>query len=55
MLVAQDEILVERYLRRGAEWLLTVLSDLDDVLRLESIGCEVPLRVIYERVFADEA
>lgn len=54
VLIAQEEVLVERYLRRGDEWLLTVLSDLDDVLRLESIGCEVPLRTIYERVFPAE-
>ena len=54
VLIAQEEVLVERYLRRGEEWLLTVLSDLDDVLRLESIECEVPLRTIYERVFPAE-
>lgn len=56
VLIAQDEVLVERYTRRVDERSLTVLSDLDDVLHLDSIGCHVRLRGIYERVFsADDA
>ncbi|MDR3637375.1 MAG: Uma2 family endonuclease [Isosphaeraceae bacterium] len=55
VLIAQDKVLVERYTRQGEEdWLLTELSRLDDVLRLDSIGCQVPPREIYERVFSDE-
>ena len=49
-MVAQDQMLVEHYTRQGNEWLLTELSRPEDTLRLESIGCAVALREIYERV-----
>jgi hypothetical protein len=50
VLVAQDEVRVERYSRRGDEWILTELSSLDDTLHLESIGCAVAVREIYAKV-----
>jgi Uma2 family endonuclease len=50
VLVAQDEVRVERYTRQGDDWLLTELSNLDDTLRLESIGCAVALHEIYAKV-----
>jgi len=50
IVVAQDQVLVERYTRQGEEWLLTDLRDLDASLRLTSIGCEVSLREIYAKV-----
>jgi Uma2 family endonuclease len=50
VLIAQDQVCVERYTRQGDEWLLTELTRLEDTLRLESIGCAVGLREIYERV-----
>jgi Uma2 family endonuclease len=54
VLVAQDRFLVERFTRQGEEWLLSELNSPEDVLRLASIGCEVPLREIYAKVeFAD--
>ncbi len=49
LLVAQDRVLVERYTRQGQEWLLTEFGKLDDVLRLDSIGCDVPLRQVYAK------
>ncbi len=50
VLVAQDEVRVERYTRHGDDWVLTELNRLEDVLRLASIGCEVSLREIYAKV-----
>jgi Uma2 family endonuclease len=50
VLIAQDEVKVERYVRQGDDWLLSELSDLDDTLRLTSIDCEIPLREIYAKV-----
>jgi len=50
VLIAQDEARVEHFVRQGEQWLLTVTSDLNAVLRLASIGCELPLREIYDRV-----
>lgn len=50
VLVAQDKVRVEHYARREEGWLLTELSDPEDTLELESLGCGVGLREIYERV-----
>jgi len=50
VMVAQEQVHVERYTRQGEEWLLTDLIDLDATLRLASIGCEVSLREIYAKV-----
>lgn len=50
LLISQDRALIERYTRRGDGWVLTEYNGLDDVLQLDSIECEVPLRDIYARV-----
>jgi Uma2 family endonuclease len=50
VLVAQDRPLIERYRRQGEEWVLSECNRLDDELRLESIGCRIPLREVYARV-----
>jgi Uma2 family endonuclease len=50
VLVAQDEVRVERYTRKGDEWLLTEFTRPDDSLRLASIDCEFPLSEIYAKV-----
>ena len=49
VLASQERVLVERYVRRGDDWVLTEFSSLDDVLRLDSIGCDMPLRQIYAK------
>jgi Uma2 family endonuclease len=50
VLISQDEVRVEHYERRGEEWVLREIADPEGTLRLVSIGCELPLREIYERV-----
>lgn len=56
VLVAQEEVRVERFTRRGDDWILSVFSSLDDTLRLDSIDCEIALREIYDKVeFTGEA
>ncbi len=53
VLVAQDKVLVEHYARHGdngGQWILTVISDSDGALHLASIGCDVALQDIYDRV-----
>jgi Uma2 family endonuclease len=50
VLVAQDEVRVERYTRKGEDWLLTEFTRPDDSLRLASIDCYVPLSEIYARI-----
>ena len=50
VLVSQDRISVEHYLRQGTQWLLTEFRGLEEVLSLISIGCELRLRDIYRRI-----
>jgi Uma2 family endonuclease len=50
VLVAQDRMRVEHYRRQpNGDWLLTERSG-QEILRLESLGCEVPLAEIYDKV-----
>lgn len=51
LLVSQDESHVERYTRQAEGlWLFSETSGVDAELRLESIGCTLALRDVYERV-----
>jgi Uma2 family endonuclease len=50
VLIAQDKVRVEHYVRQGDQWVLSEVSDLSSAVHLSSIGCEVVLRDIYERV-----
>jgi Uma2 family endonuclease len=50
LLVAQDEILVEKYSRQSDDsWLYTKVADVDRSLSLSSIQCEIRLREIYDK------
>ena len=55
VLVSQDKRLVERYMRQGEEWVPTSWAHEGDVLALDSIGCNVPLRDIYQNVTFDSS
>jgi Uma2 family endonuclease len=50
VLVAQDQPLIERFVRHGEFWHLGTVSGLDASLELTSVGCTIPLREIYENV-----
>jgi len=50
VVVSQAKVLVERFTRQRDDWLLTEFRNLDDTLRLASIGCAIPLREIYARI-----
>jgi Uma2 family endonuclease len=50
VLVSQDEVLVEHFVRQGQEWVRSEIRDMTETLVLESIGCAVPLRQIYQKV-----
>lgn len=54
LLIAQDRVHVEHF-ARGADdsWVLRVYKSLDDVVRLESLDCALPLRDLYDKVWAD--
>lgn len=51
ILVSSLEVMVEHFRKQPSEdWLLTTIRNLDALLRLESVGCEVQLRDVYARV-----
>ena len=49
-LVAQDHARVDLLRRVEGRWEWTTSLDLKDLLRLESVGCEIPLARIYDRI-----
>lgn len=50
ILVSQNAMRVEQFVRHGEHWVLTEVIGPEGVLRVESLGCEIPLKDIYERV-----
>ncbi len=38
-------------MRQGDAWLLTEAEGLEDAVRLESIGCILPMNEVYDRVY----
>jgi Uma2 family endonuclease len=50
VLVAQDRVRVEHFARQGNGWYISAAGSLDEILRLESIGAELPLVTICENV-----
>ena len=56
LLVAQDEIRVEQYIRQpDGQWLMLEFLTRDAVVELPSIGCTLKLGEVYDRnVFGDE-
>ncbi|HEX8231344.1 MAG TPA: Uma2 family endonuclease [Chloroflexia bacterium] len=53
VLVAQDKVRVEHFVRlddTSGQWVLTEISEPGGTLHLTSIGCELSLRDIYDRV-----
>ena len=54
LLVAQEEYRVEQYIKQpDGRWLLSDVRSLDTMLELDSIGCSLALRDLYDRVSLD--
>ena len=53
LLVAQDQPSIERYVRQGDVWILSEAVGLDAVVTLDSIGCTLSLREVYDKVLDD--
>jgi len=52
VLISQEQVEVERFSRQPeGGWLLLEANRLEDSLPLPTIGCELPLSAVYERVF----
>ncbi|WP_084176631.1 Uma2 family endonuclease [[Limnothrix rosea] IAM M-220] len=51
LLIEQEYVCVKHYVKIGAKkWSLTEYTELDDVIKLESVGCEIALADIYEDI-----
>jgi Uma2 family endonuclease len=51
ILITQDAIRVEQYVRQSDRtWLYSEYQSLDEVIKLESIGCELALKDIYLKI-----
>lgn len=50
LLIAQDRVFVERFVREGDDWGSASYESLDDTLPLDAIGCSVPVRQLYAKV-----
>ena len=50
ILISQDQVQVDHYLRQDKQWVLSKFSTLEDMLRLLSIGAELPLHQVYRFV-----
>lgn len=50
VLIAQDRVQVDHFVRRGDQWLLTATTDLSSNIHLASIDCTLTLSEIYDDV-----
>lgn len=50
ILVSQDEVHIEHYIREKTLWKPTEFRSLDNILSLTSIECKLPLQDIYRRI-----
>ncbi|MXV76880.1 Uma2 family endonuclease [Candidatus Poribacteria bacterium] len=50
IIVSQDKVNVERFLRKPDEWGYTSFQDINQQIPIASIACELSLEKIYERV-----
>jgi len=55
LLVAQDQASIERFVRQGDAWLLTEAAGLESTISLESIGCQLSLAEVYDKVALDSS
>jgi Uma2 family endonuclease len=54
VLIAQDSMRIEHYLRQGEKWILTDARGQDAIVALPSIDCKLALRDAYAKVTFEE-
>jgi Uma2 family endonuclease len=52
LVLAQDRVHVEHFIREADRWVMTETDDLARTLELPSIGCTLVLSDVYDRVFS---
>ncbi|MBC6937727.1 MAG: Uma2 family endonuclease [Chloroflexi bacterium] len=50
LLIAQDSVHIEHYVRQGEQWVLTDFASLDAIVMLPSVDCTLALSDVYEKV-----
>ncbi|MGH8574007.1 MAG: Uma2 family endonuclease [Gammaproteobacteria bacterium] len=50
VLIAQDKVRIEHYVRQGQQWVLSEADDRHDTIQIASIGCALVLRDVYDKV-----
>jgi Uma2 family endonuclease len=50
LLISQDQVKLEQYLRQSEGWLYKTFGDLEAVVELPSVGCQLGLADVYEKV-----
>jgi Uma2 family endonuclease len=50
LLVAQDKVRIEHYVRQGAQWVLSEAGTRDETAHLAAIDCDVVLQDVYDKV-----
>jgi len=50
LLVAQDKVRIEHYVRQGAQWVLSEISELNDTVHLDAVDCAIALQDVYDKV-----
>lgn len=54
LLISQDSVRVEHYMRQGEAWLFTETTRLEDTILLPSIDCKLLVSDIYKKVDFDD-
>jgi Uma2 family endonuclease len=54
MLISQDKMLIEHYIRQGEKWLFAYAERDDAVIKLPSIDCILSLSDVYEKVMFED-
>ena len=58
LLVSQNQVRIEHYVRQGTQWALSEASALDEGVHLAAIHCDIALQEVYDKVsfaLSDEA
>ncbi len=50
ILVSQEKILIEHYIRQGKQWLLSEFDNINETIHFSSLDCSLSLKEIYHRV-----
>lgn len=50
LLISQDKVSIEHYVRQGDQWVLSDTTDPEAILKLPSVGCTLTLADVYKKI-----